>query len=823
MPVEPDPESQAHRDGASPPPRILVAVALLAATTLGVQVALTRLFSFLYWHHFAFMIIGIGMLGFGAAGAWLARRGGVEPGTDAERVASGAALLGGVGLLGYLALGPLLRFEPLALLDDPAQFFQLLALYLAMLLPFTALGIAQGALIAGYRKHAHRVYAMDLVGAGFGCLGTLALLDWFSAPSALLVFAGAAAACAFAIGLREAPRLALPSGVLSLLALALLALGWADARPFLPAPSKELADLYPPEGHPAHGRPFVDYTSSSATIRLDVSPSKELPFMFGGDTAAPARERRVPSRVVYQDGAAPTLLLGIGDPHTASFLGKTSQSLAYQIRDDPRVCVIGAGGGPDVWIALHNGAQSVRAVELNPQMLALGRDVFAEFIGGLYSRPEVQPIISEGRHFLARSDERFDIIQMSGVDTYAALASGAYTMSENYLYTVEAGRAVLTALEPDGLFTNSRWILDPPRETLRLVNVLMEALRLEGAEDPAAHILVMKAKRWATTLVSKRPFEAEELETLRHWVAARGWTLVLDPDPTRSLAGPAGSEPFHAVAHTDGPERAAFLAEYPYDIGPVSDDRPFFFQFYRFANLIGGPSSEGGYSITRIPVGYAVLAASLLQMTLLSALFILGPLWSGRSGLRSVPKLGSRLLFFASLGAGFMTIEITAIQAFTVFLGHPIYSMAITLTALLVTTGLGSAWAGRTDGSAGHKIGRAVLGVAAWALVTSFALQSVLDIAIAWPLAARGALVGLWLAPAGLALGIPFPTAIAALQQERPALVPWAWGVNGCFSVVSSLATVLIAMQVGFGATLILAAAIYGIAALAWQVSVREA
>ena len=297
----------------TPPPRILAAVAVLAGATLGVQVALTRLFSFLYWHHFAFMIIGIGMLGFGAAGAWLARRGGVEPGTDCDRVAARAALAGAAGLVAYLALGSAVRFEPLALLDEPGQFFQLLALYALMLVPFSALGVAQGALLAGYRRFAHRVYAMDLVGAGLGCLGTLALLDAVSAPSALLVFAALAAGCAVAIGQGEGIRDWLPAWAGAALALGLLMIGWADARPFAPAPSKELADLYPPPGHPGHGRPFVDHTSSSATIRLDVSPAKDSsnavpmrpPCAIPGAPCVPRRKRVTctsprPSRVPYR-------------------------------------------------------------------------------------------------------------------------------------------------------------------------------------------------------------------------------------------------------------------------------------------------------------------------------------------------------------------------------------------------------------------------------------------------------------------------------------------------------------------------------------------
>jgi hypothetical protein len=222
-------------------------------------------------------------------------------------------------------------------------------------------------------------------------------------------------------------------------------------------------------------------------------------------------------------------------------------------------------------------------------------------------------------------------------------------------------------------------------------------------------------------------------------------------------------------------------------------------------------------------VGYAVLAASLLQMALLSSVFILGPLWSKRSGLRAVPRLGSRVAFFAGLGAGFMAIEITSIQAFTVFLGHPIYSMAVTLTSLLIATGLGSAWAGASSTPPTARIGRAVAGVVVWAVATGLGLQLVLDVAIAWPLAARAAMVALWLAPVGLCLGVPFPTAIAALQAERPALVPWAWGINGCFSVLSSLGTVLVAMQLGFAVTLALAAAVYLASAWAWRISARPA
>lgn len=798
---------------ARPPSRTLLAMGLLAATTLGLQVTLTRHFSFLYWHHFAFMIIGMGMLGFGAAGALLARRGGLADTDDALSVAVPSATGAALAVATYLLVGPHLFFRPLELLSSPDQFFVLALLYGFMLVPFTALGLAQGAILAAYRSHAHRVYAADLIGAGLGCLVTLIVLAVLSAPLALLAWAAAAAVSAALLAVGSPVRRAAPAWVvLAALALGLVS-GWADGRPFVPAPSKDMTKLYFEPNGTLREAPDLDYTVSSATIRLDVSKPYEMAFAFGGHIATQPEERAVVARTVYQDAAAPTHLIDLAEPERAAYLGLTNQSLAYQIRERPRVLVIGAGGGPDVLIALHHGASNVTAVELNPQMLELGEERYADFVHGLFQRADVKPIVSEGRHFLGRNTETFDVIQMSGVDTFSALSSGAYAMSESYLYTVEAARAVIGTLEPDGLFTNSRWILQPPRETLRLVAVLAEALRREGIADPARHLFVVQANWWSTTLLSRRPFGEGELEVLRDFVAARHWRVVLDPDGS-------GKRSFRAVVSGNEATRKAFLDEYLYDVSPVSDDSPFFFQFYRWRNLIEPQETMGGYSITRVPAGYAVLIASLVQMTLLAGICILGPLWSQRSQLHGHAGLAGRFGLFGALGIGFMTIEITSIQMFTVFLGHPIYSMAISLAALLVSTGLGSVWAGRRSATPARIVGSAVVGITLWVGATIALLQPLQDAAIGASLLTRAGIVAAWLLPAGLALGMPFPTAIRALEAETPALVPWAWGTNACLSVIASVTAVLVAMGLGFRATLALAAIVYWLGYLAWRSTV---
>jgi len=798
---------------------VLLAVGLFAGATLGLQVAFTRHFSFLYWHHFAFMIIGIGMLGFAAAGAWLARGGGVEKGPRGHRIAPWGGLGAALGAAFYLWLGPSIGFEPLRLLEERAQFLNLFLLYGLVLVTFTALGLAQGSIIAAHRDHAHRIYGADLLGAGLGCLLTLALLSVVSATTALLLLGATATlgSClllgvrSFRAGSRE--RLSAAACWLGLaLALALAAGGFGDGRAFAPAPSKGMSVAL------RAGPGVIDYTTSSATLRIDVTRPHRAAFGFGGDVSwpEPASIPLLTTRTVYQDAAAPTALYRLLDPEQADFLGRTNQGLAYQIRQEPRVCVIGAGGGPDLLIALHHGARSITAVELNPRMLALGRDRYREFVGGLFQREEVHPVAAEGRHFLARGSERFDIIQMSGVDTFAALASGAYAMSENYLYTVEAGQAVLRRLEPDGLFTNSRWFLEPPRETLRLVHVLVEALRREGAEDPAQHMFAIRGRHWGTTLLSKRPFTETELSTLRSWADEMAFQVVLDPNGS-------GMDPFVQLVHGTADSTRAFLREYPYELAATTDDRPFFFQFYRWRNLIRPAESRGGHVITGVPVGYAVLAASLLQMALLSTVFILGPLWSQRSQLQDAPQRLRRLGFFGAIGIGFMGVEITSLQMFTVFLGAPVYSMAITLAALLVATGLGSLWAGRTKASPERLVRLAVLAIVAWVIVTVVGLPAALGATIGLPLWLRGLLVAGWLLPVGLALGVPMPTAVRALRAETPALVPWAWGANACASVLASLGVVLISMQIGFAGTLVATAAVYVAGYVTWRPTVAEA
>ncbi len=780
-------------DEASAPRRVVACAALLSAAGLGLQIALTRLFSFLYWYHAAFLVVAIGILGLGAGGALLARRG-LASREDGLALAAAGAAACALSLSVFWLLGARIDMEPLALLSDPAQPLRLMAIELLVLLPFTGLGLAQGALLSVFARAAPRVYAADLAGAALGCVASVALLSWLTPERALGAWGCVAAGAALLLARSRGARLAGAAGGALALGIAALTRPWH----FLPAASKGVRPFLVAPGAAAPGAPLIAETLPSALLRLDVTAPFTAPFLFNGALGAGVVAPPLATRIVFEDGAAPTMLHDIADPAAAEFLGRTNQSLAYTVRKAPRVLVIGAGGGTDVAIALHHGAMSVTAVELNPALVRLVAETHADFVHRLYERRGVRVVVSEGRSFLARNREPFDVIQMSTVLTQAALSSGAYALSETYLYTVEAVETMLASLSKDGLVSSSDWYLEP-WQTARLVGIYAEALRRRGA-DPAAHLFVVHAGSCATTLVCNRPFSSEELATLRAWAEAQGWSVLVDPrvPPDPRLAG---------FADRDGAAAAAHLASLPVDLSPVTDDRPFFFHVFRWRSLLSG---------TKPPTGDGLLMFGLAQTALLSMLFVLAPMAGMRETAGSARSIARYLLVFALLGAGYIAVELAAIARFTVLLGTPVASLAVTLAALLAATGAGSAMVSRSALPARRWLLFACCGLAAWVSVTLLAGSALQRAALAWPLGARSLVVALWVLPAGLVLGTPFPASLRALEAESPPLVPWAWAVNACASVLAASVTVLFSMRFGFRAVLLSSVAIYAAAVPAW-------
>jgi Spermine/spermidine synthase domain len=483
-------------------------------------------------------------------------------------------------------------------------------------------------------------------------------------------------------------------------------------------------------------------------------------------------------------------------------------ALAYQLKDPGfDALVIGPGGGRDLASALVFGARHVDAVEINP---IIANDVmrgrFREFSGGIYTNPRVNVAIDDGRSFVRRTTNRYDVIQASLVDTWAATAAGAYTLTENTLYTVEAFNDYLDHLTDDGVLTITRWVSDG----LRLVSLAQAACLQRGCQV-ADRLAIVRQDRVATFILKKSAFTPTDVARLRAAADRLRFAILYVPGAPSDDAA-LRDDDIDGMLTVDYPQLiratdpAAFYAAYPKDVTPTTDDRPFFFHTTKLKNQFNvafGRSMLFGN-------GLSALMTLLGISALLVVVFVIGPLaLVDRGAARTRGRL-AWLLYFGALGAGFMLIEVSVLQRFVLLLGHPVYSLTVTLFSLLLGTGFGSAWSRRFEAATLRRSG--LLATAAVALV-GLAVVAVVTPLVSWAMpferSVRMAVALVLLVPMGIVLGIPMPTGIRLLHERAPHMLAWAWGINGALSVLGATLAVFIAMNWGFRVTLLAASGSY--------------
>lgn len=767
---------------------VLVAIGLLAAAIMLFEIALTRVLSFSIWHHFAFMVISVALLGFGASGIALHRR--PSLGQPPEERASVYALLFGATALTAVAVLVRVPFDASRVALDRLQIAYLLFHYVALVVPFAFAGLALVTLLQGFRGAVDRLYGCDLIGAGLGCVVVVGALSRVGAQGVVVASAAAAATSAWLLRSRavrgEKPRLALPWLIAALASSA--AIPWASRLlPIPPPPGKALSQCLD-SGRFPDAR--IAYTEWNALSRVDA--------VEGTGTAQwtenPRADRTSPPQVlVFIDGDAITPIVAATDPGSGEldFLGYTLSSAALQAFRPAEVLVIGSGGGVDVLTALRHGARSVDAVEINPLVVDLVTGRYADWSGRLFARPAVRLHGGEGRAFVRQQPlHRYDAIQLSLIDTWAATASGAYSLSESYLYTVEAFEDYLTRLSDRGVLTVTRWRLSPPREDLRLCTVADAALRRMGIARPAEHVVVLSLGNFANVLVKRTPFTKEEVNALRAVAQARKFEFLYAPEI-------AGDNPFIGLFRAS--DRAEFLSRYPYDVTPSTDESPFFFQFGRWRDVKWIGAGWGEHPI--LLSGRLVVSAVLVQAVILSVVLLVGPLVR-----RGRPASMRVLVYFFLIGLSFMLLEITLMQRFTLFLGHPVYAIVLVLAVLLVAAGAGSLASATI---AATRYGTVVVFTAIVGLTFAYAvgLPALFRSALATGLPGRMTIGAGLLAPLGFLLGVPFPVGLRRLVAGDAApAIGWAWAANGCASVLGPIAAVLLAMDFGFLAVMVAAA-----------------
>ena len=777
---------------------------LLSLAVILLEVSYTRIFSFKLVYYFTYLIIGIALLGLGAAGV-LAVLLGRSPRAPAARLVPLCALGAAAAILvGYLVIATvqlntltlvasLVQRQPLGVLVEGTK---LAFICLTLFTPFLAAGLAIATILANDPERLARLYAVDLLGAGLGCALCVPLLGSLSPPGTVLV-AGALVALA---GL-----LAATSHMQRLAAVALvLVLAAGAAFPDrLPDPVPDRAkNMSPQQTRGAN----VLFSRWSPVFRVDVI-SSPFPHQMG-------------RRLLLHDGLLGSLLMRF-DGNLASLDAYEHDARAYPfdvLAPAPRVAIIGAAGGNEILAALYFGARHVTAVELNPVTVRLLRTDFADYTGHLATDKRVTLVNDEGRSFLARHDTHYDLIWFVAPDSYAAMnaaTSGAYVLSESYLYTREMIGLSLSHLTDEGVIcAQFGEFAGTPNRTVRYLSTARDAFQRLGIPDFDRHVLVSSSPSYQieafTILIRKTPFGADELARFRTRAATVEGSRVHFP------AGGEGANEAIATVVAASPEAlAAWYERYPYDVHPVTDDAPFFWHFARLRDVLAGSSPSPIYNWEQ-GLGERLLLVLLVMVTGFAAVVLLAPFVLVRPLWQTLPHKLRLSVFFAAIGAGFMFLEVTLIQRLTLFLGYPTHSLSVTLFALLVSTGVGSALSTRYPRRALVLLG---VGLAALVLFYRYGLPPVVAATIGWPFAVRVGLAVALLAPLGLCLGAFLPLGMrtaTALTPHRSAIVAWGWAVNGFAAVVSSVLATILSMTFGFNAVMLAALAVYalGIAAL---------
>lgn len=799
----------------------LAALALVSAGALAYEILLMRLFSIIQWHHFAYMMISLAMLGYGVSGMLLTLLRDRLLGHYREVFAACAALFGISAVAAFL-FAQWLPFNPLEIFWDAYQPLYLLQLYLVLCVPFIFAASCVCLTFARYGNEVHRVYSFDLLGAASGCLLILLLLFQLPPMGALKAVGvlGLAAAALAVVHYRLSMRLTLPLLTAAAFVMAsALPPAWTQLR--ITAYKGLSQTLLLP------GTQVVEQRSSPLGL-LTVVESTQVPFRHAPGLSLNSIPEPPPQLGVFIDGDAFSALTHFdGKLTTLAYLDQTTAALPYHLLPQPHVLVLGGGSGSDVLQALLHHAPRVDAVELNPQMVALVRERFADYSGNLYRRPGVRVHVAEARSFVEASDEHYDLIQVALMDAFGAGSAGLYGLSENYLYTVEGMQAYLRHLKPGGMLALTRWVTLPPRDLLKLAATAVTALEREGTAAPERQLALVRGWQTGTLLVKNGVFSAGEEAEIRAFAEERSFDVDWLPGQPREASNRFNvlDQPYFwdGIAALTSNGRQNFIARYKFDITPPIDSRPYFFHFFRWQSLpeILRLKERGGLQL--LELGYPVLLATLLQAGLASAALILLPLWlsSGRRGeMRTAPGKATTFTYFAAIGFAFIFLEMAFIQKFTLFLSHPLYAVAVVLCAMLLFAGLGSRFAPHLLAKLPpSKFSVVLWPVAAITLVVLAYLPAsplLLQFGMKLPELVRIMVAALLVAPLAFCMGMPFPLGMARLGAAAPALLPWAWGINACATVVGAVLATLLAIHLGFTGVALLALLLYLVAAAAF-------
>ena len=777
------------------------------------EINLTRLFSVSQFYHFAFMIVSLALLGNGASGTVLTLLPKKKQNIDKNlRTLSFLTL---VSILGAYLITNWIPFDSFSIAWDRRQIGYLGLNLLALAMPFFFTGMATGLLLSIYSKEAEKVYAVNLIGAAIGCVLALLTPTFVGGEGTVLLSCILAAfSVLFPMRLTKQP---IGQKIIAIISVGIILLGTYDlyaralksSQVLIPeiklSPYKSLsyalqypdAEIISQEWNP-YSR--VDIVSSTSF--------RSLPGVSFWYLQLPPSEHGL---FIDGDNLNPIVVPG----ESLEFTNYLPGALAYQLHPGARTLILEPRGGLDVLTAMNEGADTITVVEANNLIISK--------ILHIYQNPDIEVVNETDRSFLRRSRDYFDVIILSLVDTYHPVGSGAYSLAENYSYTVESFRDALNRLSPDGILVVNRWLQVLPSEWLRTF-ILAATVLEENGDEPGEHIIALRSFNTGVLFIKKSPFTGEELSIVRTFASERAFDLVFLPDiqldevnKYANLKEPIYYQTF--IDYLSANSAEDWLDHYPYDVSPPTDDHPFFGHYFKWSQT-GQIIAELGKTWQPFGgAGYLVVLILLALAFVLTVVLIFLPLLIGsrstsRLNFQGLPHgvLLASIAYFGLIGFAYLFVEIPFFQSFILYLGQPTYALTTVLFSILLFSGIGSHLSQRID----HR--KALLGLVALIFVVLWLFPNIIELSLGFSFAIRVLVTVLVLAPLGILMGIPFPSGIKIVERTAPELIPWVWGINGAASVLSSILSMLLALSFGFKMVLITGALCY---AGAWFVVPR--
>ena len=786
--------------------RSLAAIFLISSATLCLEISLTRYFSVSQHYHFAFWVVSIAFMGYGASGSFLIL---FKPASsvDRETFLSYSSLIYSLTILLSFLLCNSIPFDFISISWDRNQMFFVFLYYFLLCVPFFFAGLTISFAISRAPRLVNRIYFSDLFGAG---AGTLAALFVFlpKGDRGVIIFISflpLVSSFLFSWKRRFPFKLLLIFLMAAEIVLFLNSPSWLSFR-ISPYKALPVALKYPQAKHLL--------TRWNSISRVDILESPAIRYAPG---LSLLYEKEFPPQLgLSTDGgelSAVTRLKDSEDPQL-EFLSYLPSSFAYSLTESPSTLIIEPKGGLDVLSALYFDAKQTKVIESNPLTVNLLRQELAQFSGHLYHKKNIQVVSAYSRAALKQEKDTYDLIVFSLTDVFGSAGTGLYGFSENYLYTTDSFAHILDRLSPDGLVSISLYLLPPPRQEGRILSTWIDALE-RSKMDPASHIMAIRSWGTMSFFIKKSPFSRLEIQKLKDFAGKRLFDLVYYPgiqidevnihnelekpvyyDLTLQLLSPA--------------ERAKLYKDYLFQIKPVTDNRPFFFNFFKLNKLKETYRAMGKKWLPFLQ-GEFLVPLILVQSIIIAFILILLPIFIFRKAKNKIRGFSSRIFFYFSLiGMAFMFLEITFIQKFILFLGHPLYSVSIIIFSLLFSSGLGSFFSKRILGqSLKRNLKRSLILCAGLIVLYLVLLPFLYESLIGTGLALKIIMTFLVIFPLGFLMGFPFPTGVRLLDQEDKRLIPWAWATNAFSSVVNSIFALVVAFWGGYNLVLILAAGGY--------------